>query len=110
MRCLKQVTRCVIVTTSGVRFEATNDCKPKAGFGAPNVCPRVTVGSKTGEDYDLCGPPTHAEANAAALKALAGNNEPGTAFLYGHDYLCRDCQLTLQAVRVRRFVVTGEPA
>lgn len=105
--CLKQLTRCVIIV-DGQAFEATNDCN----VGDATVCPRVTAGCETGEGYELCGPPIHAEVAAAKL-VLEHFGEPvrgGTAFIYGHDYLCRDCQHALTAAGVRRFVVTGEDA
>ena len=102
--CLKQLTRCVIVLLDGSRYNATNSCC----VGSADVCPRVTAGAASGEGYDLCGPPKHAEQEAAA-KVPAGN-VGGTAFLYGHTYLCGPCQHALTAVGVRTFVVTGEPA
>lgn len=103
--CLKQKTRCEILVADGRRFEATNACH----VGDAEICPRVTAGCPTGEGYDLCGPPIHAEAAAAALlpeDAKMG----GVAFLYGHTWLCGPCQHALTDVGVRVFVVTGEPA
>lgn len=104
--CLKQRTRCEIVfadPTGTWEYEATNEC---AADGC-DECPRVTAGSKTGEDYHLCGS-THAEANAAAL--VPAWRTGGTAFLYGHDWFCRDCQHALTRVGVSTFVITGRPA
>ena len=108
--CLKQRTRCEIWFASPggtYMFEATNEC---AADGC-DECPRVTAGSKTGEDYHLCGS-THAEANAAAKVHPGFNSEygPGTAYLYGHDWFCRDCQHALVAANVTTFVITGKPA
>lgn len=102
--CLKQLTRCVIVRADGRRYEATNDCEA-AGLAE---CPRVAAGCPSGEGYELCGS-RHAEANAAALAAESAD-VPGTAYLYGHDWACRDCQHALAAANVRTLVLTGEPA
>jgi deoxycytidylate deaminase len=107
--CLKQRTRCEIVFAhpGGTwEYEATNEC---AADGC-DECPRVTAGSKTGEDYHLCGS-THAEANAAALVPNDGvQRGGGTAFLYGHNWFCGPCQWALQEAGVSTFVVTGKPA
>jgi len=86
------------------RVEATNSCR----VDGADVCPRVTAGCPTGEGYDLCGPPKHAEAEAAAL--IPEGNRGGTAYLYGHTWLCGPCQWALTAKGIRRFVVTGEDA
>lgn len=113
--CLKQKTRCVI-RAAGLEFVGTNSCHVEDA----EECPRVTAGSQTGEDYDLCGPPKHAEQEAA--RVYIENSTPPfreakwvpgaepTAYLYGHTYLCKDCQDALVAAGVRNFVVTGEPA
>jgi hypothetical protein len=111
--CLKQKTRCII-RTYGVlgreqRFEATNSCHVENA----EICPRVTAGSKSGEGYELCGPPNHAEQEAAKLLLETfpeGAPSGSTAYLYGHTWLCMDCQHALTAAGVTTFVVTGEPA
>jgi len=106
--CLKQKTRCVITLKNGEKFEATNLCR----VGRADVCPRVEEGCPTGEGYDLCGPPKHAEAEAARLVAetYPGQKMDGDAFLYGHNWMCGPCQWALQAVGINRFIITGERA
>lgn len=116
--CLKQKTRCVIIVLDLIpgqeelqveEFEAYNSCH----VDDAEECPRVSAGSKTGEDYELCGPPNHAEEEAAKLILKTypdGAPDGSTAFLYGHTYLCGPCQEALVAAGVRHFVVTGEPA
>ena len=101
--CLKQKTRCVIVTLKGV-YEATNSCH----VGDAEVCPRVTAGCPTGEGYELCGPPKHAEAEAAAL--VPEGNIGGIAHLFGHNWLCGPCQWALQKAGISNFHITGEEA
>lgn len=102
--CLKQLTRCVILRKDGRRYEAVNQC----GVRGLSTCPRVTAGCPTGTGYELCGS-THAEANAAAL-AAESKHVPGEAWLYGHTWLCKDCQNSLIEVNVRTFtVVPDEP-
>lgn len=116
--CLKQKTRCVIKvpvrnTDTGETvlrsFEATNSCHIEGA----EECPRVTAGAATGEGYDLCGPPNHAEQEAAKFAAPYfpyGVPQGAVAYLYGHTYLCKDCQDALTFLGVKTFVVTGEPA
>lgn len=112
--CLKQKVRCVIRYPNGLQFVGVNDCT----VGDATVCPRVTAGCQTGEGYELCGPPIHAEQMAIReiVKHLMKPNakplppQGGVAFLFGHDYVCRDCQIALSQVGVRMFAVTGEPA
>lgn len=123
--CLKRAVRCRIVWDtplgrSGVT--ATNSCS----IGEATVCPRVTAGFHSGESDELCGPPKHAEQQAVKLllKRLslvdpfqdAPQSLPevgvmdATAYIYGHDWLCRACQHALTAVGVTHFVITGEAA
>jgi len=109
--CLKQLTRCKIVTGTGQIVEATNSCDTSVApdiYQEQGVCPRVTAESVSGEDYDLCGPPLHAEAEAAKL--VPEGNVGGAAFLYGHTWLCGPCQHALVAKGIRTFIVTGQPA
>jgi deoxycytidylate deaminase len=96
-RCLKQTTFCRIIRETGEVYEATNLCD----VDGLTVCPRVTAGCKTGEGYELCGS-THAEANAAKLAAET-KDVPGIAFLFGHTWMCKDCQDALRAVNVNEF-------
>lgn len=96
--CLKQMVTCRIVRADGRVYEATNSCN----VDGLTECPRVTAGCKTGEGYELCGPPVHAEVAAAAL-AAESIDVPGEAFLAGHDYLCEPCQKALTAINVRTF-------
>lgn len=95
--CLKQKTFCRIVRRDGRVYEATNMCN----VDGLSECPRVTQGCKTGERYDLCGS-THAEANAAR-RARESSDIEGEAFLYGHTWICKDCQDALILVNVKTF-------
>lgn len=113
--CLKQKTRCVIVVDLGavsrLQYEATNSCHVEDA----QVCPRVTAGSPSGEGYELCGPPKHAEQEAVLAMlndrdSWRGRMTNAVAYLYGHTWLCMDCQHALTAAGVRTFVVTGQPA
>lgn len=101
--CLKQETRCVIVRQDGRRYEATNACDV-AGL---TECPRVAAGCPTGTGYELCGS-THAEANAARL-AAESRDVPGTAYLTGHTWFCKDCQDLLRLMNVHTLVFGSPP-
>ena len=105
--CLKQLVRCRIVWYEDGKpkhVEATNSCH----VGGATVCPRVTAGSPSGEEYSLCGPPKHAEQEAAKL--LPDHVPLATAYIFGHDWVCMDCQHALTAVGVRRFHLMDRPA
>ena len=119
--CLKQKTRCVIRLKDlskdagyfggeDYEFEATNSCYVKDA----QKCPRVVAKSKSCEDYELCGPPNHAGQEAAKVLAKHYPNRklpgPATAYLYGHRWMCQDCQKALVDVGIRTFVITGEDA
>lgn len=107
--CLKQLVRCRIIFTDqqgkSRMVEATNSCS----VGDAIVCPRVIAHSLSGEDYELCGPPLHAEQEAIKLLP-EGLADGGIAYIYGHDWLCMDCQHALTAAGVDTFIITGEPA
>ena len=105
-RCLKQVVTCVIYTSDGQIFTATNLC---ACVGM-SECPRVTAGAKTGEQYELCGPPIHAEEAAIKEMRLAGaDGTGGVAVLYGHTYACGACQQALVAAGIRTITIAADP-
>lgn len=117
--CLKQLTRCMIFVDNSLvapnqKFEATNSCHVEGA----EVCPRVTAGSPSGEGYDLCGPPKHAEQEAVLLlkqvyptaEDLLRYGGTATAYLYGHTWMCMDCQHALVEAGVRTHVITGKPA
>jgi len=64
--CLKVNTYCEIQLdpgfTNGRIVRGMNSCS----VDGLNICPRVTAGSKSGEDYALCQPQSHAEITALA--------------------------------------------
>ena len=97
VKCLKQTTRCVIWREDGTTHESTNLCV----VDGLKECPRVLAKCETGEGYELCGS-VHAEA-LAAEKAKATSHLEGEAWLYGHTWICKNCQDALIAVNVRTF-------
>jgi len=96
-KCLKQVVTCRIDRDDGTSVLATNSCN------VGNFCPRVEAGSKSGEGYELCYS-IHAEIVAAHL-AEESSDSPGHAYLWGHSYICKDCQDALRAVNVHTFTI-----
>ena len=97
--CLKRQTRCVITREDGTSYEATNSC-----FVVGDECPRVAADSKSGEDYQSCKS-EHAEASCAKL-AEETKHMPGKATIYGHTWICKDCQEKLLAVNVNVFEIS----
>lgn len=100
--CLKQYTKCVI-EIGGRIYEGVNSCD----IGDAEICPRVIAGAKTGEDYDLCGPPKHAEQVAAAK--VPDGLKDGIATLLGHWWACRECQYALRIKGVDVIRLKGDP-
>lgn len=94
--CLKQKVVCVITRSDGRVYTAANTCDVGG-----DICPRIAAGCETGTGYELCGS-KHAEANAAEL-AEESKDVPGEAMLYGHTWMCKDCQDALRAVGVATF-------
>lgn len=102
--CLKQTVTCVITDEStGVSVEATNRCS----VGDATVCPRVTLGCASGEGYENCGPPVHAEVAAIADAKRLGMSLD-TARVYGHTYICGPCDLALKTAGVKRMFIHGK--
>jgi deoxycytidylate deaminase len=97
--CLKRRTKCVVLVDDevGTRYEATNDCDVEG----LDVCPRIIAGVPDGVGYEMCRS-VHAEAIVAQLLP---DGITGTAYLYGHDYLCPQCQHALTDKGVTTFVI-----
>jgi len=92
----------MIVREDGQHFVGFNTCD------VGHTCPRSDQGAKSGEDYHLCQS-VHAEIQAVEL-AKDSAEIPGEAYLYGHTYICKDCQEALLAINVKTFhIVTSQP-
>lgn len=97
--CLKQKVFCRIVREDGRTYEAFNTCD------VGEECNRILAGCQTGEGYELCLS-QHAEANCAVL-AKESANVPGVAYIYGHTWICKECQDVLSAINVKTFHLGG---
>lgn len=106
-KCAKQKVGCVIVGTDGMIIGlGNNDTEFEQ-----NECPRDVHGMKSGEGYELChsvcGQSFHAEEAAimymGSLRAKGWNwpsNKGASAYLYGHYYCCKNCELELEKAGV----------
>lgn len=100
--CVKSQVKCTLVTPAGERFIGENLCSnPQA------VCPRTR-----GEDYTkcvtVCGQEGHAEAVALSR---AGDRARGAhAYVEGHPYACRYCQVALFGAGVAALTIGAPPA
>ncbi len=85
--CVKQPTGAVIVKNGEIIGRGTNAGKKV------EKCPRVTRGSKTGEDYYLCKEVClqQGHAEAQAIKNAQLDTRGADLYLYGHWWCCRDC-------------------
>jgi len=97
--CLKQTVTCIIVAENGTEYHGQNSCSVE-----DDICPRVVAGYGSGAAYELCGPPIHAEIEAIS-KMPKDIYIGGTAYIYGHDFFCRECQLALIVRGINEFVL-----
>lgn len=91
--CLKRITVCELFDADGILLaRESNRCDPPDG-----KCCRL--GTQNGQaDY-----PSHSDcrwthAEVMALRACKG--KPGHAVVYGHDFVCPDCDTALRAAGV----------
>lgn len=93
---------CVITDeTTGVSIEAVNQCFPEG-----NVCARMDA--PTGTKYEACGS-IHAEIIALMEARSKGFTlEGATARVYGHTYVCDDCQVALRNAGITRILLRGK--
>jgi deoxycytidylate deaminase len=102
MTCAKRRVRCEIVTNTGAIFESTNWCdKPQ------KTCPRLP-----GENYDkcksICHQQAHAEINALnALKLNGFTANEAKAYVYGIDYVCKECSRALFEAGIKEIRIMG---
>lgn len=108
-RCLKaQVTARIQARRRGESAWVTlsvgrNRCQSALG---PDVCARE--GKASGEDYDLCGPPVHAEVDALDgldVREIDFDTDEYRVLVSGHDYVCRECQQTLVKAGFTHFEI-----
>lgn len=90
--CVKQPVYAMIVTLQGQELYGANWMSNEE----VTVCPRVELGCKTGEGYELCkdtcNQSFHAEVSAIRGAELEGYNLLGaTLYLTGHTYCCDNC-------------------
>lgn len=100
--CVKSQVRCTLIASSGERFVGENLCA-----NPQTVCPRAP-----GEGYDkcitVCGQEGHAETVALAR---AGDLARGAhAYVEGHSYACRYCQVALFGAGVAALTIGAPPA
>lgn len=110
--CLKAQVTCYIETFSPVYDRwvpiavGENSCVSQAG---PDRCARENYLS--GIDYELCGPPIHAETAALEsvdlreLLPLVTGPQPVRARVTGQDWICKDCMTSLLDAGINTFVV-----
>jgi deoxycytidylate deaminase len=93
--CRKRVTVCAIYDAAGNTLACeSNRCEPPNG-----QCTRmVVVNGKEGYPSTSTCNWSHAEQRAA--KAVPEGAQATTAVLYGHDFLCGDCEAALKAIGV----------
>jgi hypothetical protein len=99
--CKKRVTICEIYDIdNNLLSRESNRCNPDNG-----VCARLGV-IQSKENYDVhshCNW-THAEINA--IKSLPLDCKPHKIILYGHNFLCDNCEQELRKIGVVDFEIS----
>lgn len=102
--CAKQQVFAVIETDDGRTFGGTNACR-----NPQKTCPRVELGMRTGEGYqlclDICKQTGHAEKNA--LEAAGPAAQGAIMRIYGHTYACAECTRQAKVAGIAELVVGG---
>jgi len=77
-----------------------------------HVCPRIVLGCKSGEGYDLCDvhdPAGHSELQLVKAMQEAGiDTNSADAYMYGHWWACEPCWTTLIGAGFRDLYVTDD--
>lgn len=94
--CFKRVTICEIYDRTGnLLSRESNRCNPPEG-----ICQRINVSSvKDGYPLESSCMWTHAEI--MAIKSIPAGSVPYSAKLYGHSFLCDNCESELKKVGVQ---------
>ena len=94
-------TGAVIVKNSKLIESGANGSNYHKNFG----CERKKIGSKTGEDYELCEgcrPCNHAEQKAICnLFAKNKNPQDADLYLWGHWWCCQSCWQKMIEVEIK---------
>jgi hypothetical protein len=93
--CRKRVTLCVIYDARGTVLACeSNRCAPPNG-----ECTRMSVANGKA-DYPSTSTCNWSHAEQRAAQAVPVGSVPTVAVLYGHDFVCGDCEAALKAIGV----------
>ena len=100
--CAKAQVKCILTFPDGRTVEGENLCE-----NPQEACPRLP-GEGHEKCLSVCRQIGHAETTA--LDKCGGGAVGATARVYGHSYVCRDCQEALYAAGVVGVSATIESA
>jgi len=96
--CQKRKVGAAIFNKGNLISMGWNLCNPKDG-----MCGRLA--SKSGEDYELCGPPIHAEANAISnllqYNPTFAGKRGNRMYVWGHDFSCDLCKKAIKTNKIK---------
>ena len=102
--CQKTKVGACIINKKKIVAVGCNTCNPKDG-----VCRRLHTDST--KDYELCGPPIHAEATAIAnmLKHKPDfvGRRGNKMYIWGHTFSCDKCQRAIKINKIDLVAVTN---
>jgi len=100
--CAKQTVKCTLVTADGGHIVGTNAC-----MNPQLICPREP-GEGYAKCHSVCAQLGHAEEQALNL---AGSKAFGAhAYVEGHVWACKSCQIKLFERGVSALTIGAPPA
>jgi len=100
--CQKRITVCEIYDADGkLLSRESNRCSPEG-----DVCCRLGV-IQTKDNYDKESSCNWIHAEIMAINALKGG-VPENAILYGHDFLCDNCEEALKGIGVKVIKISNK--
>lgn len=108
LNCVKQTVLARLICKDGRTVHGGNF------MNAPvDICPRDTLGMKSGEGYHLCYEVCvqthHAETDALnKAEELGYDVTDGVMIVIGHTYCCSNCLKTMEDAGLKRCVIIDE--
>lgn len=97
--CQKRVIVCILKNIEGrILSCGSNHCDPPDG-----ICQRLNM--KQSKDKYTGNECRTIHAEIAALKAMPKGAKPFRAIVYGHDFICKECEKALLEAGVEAFKI-----
>lgn len=96
--CQKRITVCEIYDKNDILLSCeSNRCDPEGG-----TCHRLGL-VQNKNNYDVSSHCNWTHAEIMAIQALPSGSQPHKVIVYGHTFLCDNCERELKGVGVEKF-------